>query len=69
MTEYERIFHQKEIDRELFVTLHRDDPTKYMYYILNDLNFVDKFYAENDEKAIEEFRDRIKNNQLRKGEN
>ncbi len=58
-----------EIARQLFVTLQRDDPTKYMYYILNDLNFVDKFYAENDEKAIEEFRDRIKNNQLHKGEN
>ena len=64
MTEYERIFHQKEIDRELFVTLYRDDPTRYMYYILNDLNFVDKFYAENDEKAIAEFRDRIDKNEL-----
>ena len=52
----------KEIDRELFVTLQTDG--KYMYYILNDLNFVAKFYAPNDNKAIEEFRDRIKCKEL-----
>lgn len=53
-----------EIDRELFVTLERDNPTKYMYYILNDQNFVDKFYAEDDEKAEAEFRDRLAQHEL-----
>ena len=53
-----------EIDRELFVTLERDNPTKYMYYILNDQNFVDKFYAEDDEKAKAEFRDRLAQHEL-----
>lgn len=69
MTEYERVFHLKELDRELFVALYRDELTRHMYYITNDQMPLDRFYAENDEKAIEEFRDRIKNNQLRKGEN
>lgn len=53
-----------EIDRELFVTLERDNPTKYMYYILNDQNFVDKFYSEDDEKAKAEFRNRLAQNEL-----
>jgi hypothetical protein len=53
-----------ELDRELFVTLMRDDPTKYIYYIHNDCNFVDKFYAENDANAIKEFRDRIEKHEL-----
>lgn len=53
-----------EIDRELFVTLERDNPTRHMYYILNDQNFVDKFYAEDDEKAKAEFRDRLAQNEL-----
>lgn len=51
-----------EIDRELFVTLQRDEPTTYMYYILCDLNYRDKFYAENDEKAKEIFREKIAKN-------
>lgn len=51
-----------EIDRELFVTLQRDEPTTYMYYILCDLNYRDKFYAENDEKAKEIFREKINKN-------
>ena len=52
----------KVIDRELFVTLERDEPTKYMYYILCDQNFRDKFYAEDDEQAKVKFRELIKTN-------
>ena len=43
----------KEVARELFVSLQKD---KYgMYFILNDQNFVMKFYAESDEIAIKKF--------------
>ena len=64
MTEYERFFHLKELDRELFVALHRDEPTRHTYYITNDQMPLDKFYADNDEAAIAEFRDRIDKNEL-----
>ena len=42
----------KEIDRILFVTLNVE---KNMYYVLNDQNFVEKFFAISDEKAKEIF--------------
>lgn len=41
-----------EIDRILFVTLNTD---KFGYYILNDGNFVMKFFAESDDEAIKKF--------------
>lgn len=44
----------KEIDRRLFVTLNKEEG-HYMYYILNDQNYVDKFFAESDDKAKEIF--------------
>ena len=43
-----------EIDRILFVTLSRDIDG--MYYVHNDWNYVEKFYAESDRKAKERFR-------------
>ena len=46
----------REVDRELFVALSE---FKGMYYIHNDWNYVDEFYAKNDKDAIKEFRDRI----------
>ena len=64
MTEYERMFHKKELDREVFVALFRDEPSKHMYYITNDLNPVDRFHAFCDEDAIREFRDRIEKGEL-----
>ena len=64
MTEYERVFHKKELDRELFVALYRDEPTRHMYYITNDQMPLDRFYADNDEAAIAEFRDRIEKHEL-----
>lgn len=45
----------EEIARKLFVTLNKE---KYIYYVLNDQNFVDKFYAKNDEEAIKIFEER-----------
>lgn len=45
----------EEIARKLFVTLNKE---RHMYYVLNDQNFVDKFYAENDEQAIKIFEER-----------
>lgn len=62
MTEYEKMFHKKEIDRELFVALYRDEPTKHMYYITCDLNPRENFYASNDEKAKEIFRQKLQEN-------
>ena len=45
----------EEIDRIIFVTLSAD--RKYhMYYVHNDWNYVEKFYAESDNKAKEIFR-------------
>lgn len=44
----------KEIDRILFVTLEYSDIT-HLYYVLNDLNFVEKFFAHNDDEAREYF--------------
>ena len=49
------------VDRELFVALREH---KGMYYIHNDWNYVDEFYASNDEDAIKEFRDRIEKHEL-----
>lgn len=51
----------KEIDRELFVSLNEEN---HMYYILNDGNFVDKYFAPSTDKAIEEFRDRLAKHEL-----
>lgn len=48
----------KEIDRILFVSLNKDTFYKGMYIILNDQNYVDKFYANSDDKAKEIFRER-----------
>ena len=64
MTEYERMFHQREVDRELFVVLYRDEPTRHMYYITNDQMPVDRYYADNDEDAIREFHDRLEKKEL-----
>lgn len=44
-----------EIARRLFVSLNKE---RYMYYVLNDQNYVDKFYAESDEEAIKIFMER-----------
>ena len=44
------------IERNLFVTLSKDG--KGMYFIHNDWNYVDKFYADSDEEAIRKFRER-----------
>lgn len=46
-----------EIDRKVFLTLNKDSG-RYMYYVLNDQNFVDKFYADSDEEAKKIFRER-----------
>ena len=53
----------REVDRELFVALRE---YKGMYYIHNDWNYVDEFYAPNDEDAIKEFRDRIAKHELKR---
>lgn len=47
----------KEIDRKLFKTLETDGNGN--YFILNDYNFEDKFYANSDEEAIKRFRDKV----------
>ena len=44
-----------EIDRILFVSLNVE---KHMYYVLNDGNFVEKFYAVSNDKAKEIFRNK-----------
>lgn len=51
----------REVDRELFVALRENNG---MYYIHNDWNYVDEFYASSDEEAIKEFRDRIAKHEL-----
>ena len=53
----------REVDRELFVALRE---FKGMYYIHNDWNYVDEFYAISDERAIREFRDRIAKGELKR---
>lgn len=59
----------REVDRELFVTLTQSyerffGKTVEKYFIHNDWNYVDSFYAKNDEDAIKEFRDRISKGEL-----
>lgn len=44
----------KEIDRILFVSLCYD-AREHMYYVLNDQNFVEKFWAENENVARQIF--------------
>lgn len=44
------------IERNLFVTLSKD--RNGMYFIHNDWNYVDKFYADSDEEAKRKFRER-----------
>lgn len=46
----------KEIDRKLFVSLHRDNKYPNHYYVLCDGNYQNDFYADNDSDAINIFR-------------
>lgn len=59
----------REVDRQCFVTLSQGYERFFgqkveKYYIHNDCNYVDSFYADNDEAAIKEFRDRIEKGEL-----
>ncbi len=45
----------KEIDRQLFVTLERDTRRQNHYFVFNDMNKVDDFWADNDRDAMEIF--------------
>lgn len=44
-----------KLARKLFVSLEKDNFYKGRYLVLNDGYFVDAFYADDDEKAIEIF--------------
>ena len=59
----------REVDRHCFVTLRAAKIRVFgrpveKYFIHNDWNYVDEFYADNDEAAIAEFRDRLAKNEL-----
>ncbi len=46
-----------EIDRKIFLSLNKDKG-HYIYYVLNDQNYVDRFFADSDEEAKKIFRER-----------
>lgn len=59
----------REVDRKLFVTLRAATVKVFghlveKYFIHNDWNYVAEFYANSDEDAIKEFRDRIEKKEL-----
>ena len=59
----------REVDRQCFVALNQGYERFFgrpvvKYFIHNDCNYVDSFYANNDEDAIKEFRDRIAKGEL-----
>ena len=59
----------REVDRQCFVALRAAKVRVFgrpveKYFIHNDWNYVDEFYADNDEAAIAEFRDRLAKNEL-----
>jgi len=59
----------REVDRQCFVALNQGYERLFgqkveKYFIHNDCNYVDSFYADNDEDAIKEFRDRIAKHEL-----
>ena len=59
----------REVDREMFVALRASKIKVFgrpveKYFIHNDWNYVDEFYADNDEAAIAEFRDRLAKNEF-----
>lgn len=45
----------KEIDRQLFVTLERDNRHQNHYFVFNDMNKVDDFWADSDKDAMDIF--------------
>ena len=62
----------REIDRQCFVALNQGYERIFgrpvvKYYIHNDCNYVDSFYADNDDEARKEFRDRIEKGELERG--
>jgi len=61
MAEFEKMHNITEIKKDLFISLFKDNEIKDLYFITLDYNFIKRFYAETETKAIEIYNDFIKN--------
>lgn len=59
-TEFEKMHDITEIKRNLFVSLFKDNKIKNHYFITLDYNFIRRFYAETETKAIEKYNEFLK---------
>lgn len=57
--QFEERFDVTKVTSKLFKKLWRDNNDSHKYYITIDFNFIDRFYAENDEEAVEKFEKKI----------